>query len=92
LILSLANQEELVSPILLLTADRTLWLQFEFDQFLAQQKPPSEVTRGIMEDRGFCLLSQATRTFTPITVETQSLQIAEVIASTFGKWNDMIDF
>jgi hypothetical protein len=40
LILSLANQEELVSPILLLTADRTLWLQFEFDQFLAQQKPP----------------------------------------------------
>jgi hypothetical protein len=45
-----------------------------------------------MNDRGFCLLSQATRTFTPITVETQSLQIAEVIASTFGKWNDMIDF
>jgi hypothetical protein len=36
-------------------------------------------------------LYQATRTFAPVTVETQSLQVTGVIAATFGKRNDMID-
>jgi hypothetical protein len=44
-----------------------------------------------MKNRGFCTLSQATRTFASVAVETQSLQVAGVIASTFGKRNNMID-
>jgi hypothetical protein len=44
-----------------------------------------------MNSQGFCTLYQATRTFASVTVETQSLQVAGVIASTFGKRNDMID-
>jgi hypothetical protein len=45
-----------------------------------------------MKNRGFCTLSQATRTFTPIAIETQSLQVAGIIASTCGKSNDVINF
>jgi hypothetical protein len=45
-----------------------------------------------MKNRGFCTLSQATRTFASVAVETQSLQVAGVIASTCGKSNDVINF
>ena len=63
MILSLANQEELVTHRINdndgalhsvnapdKSRDRTLLLQFEIEPFLKQQKPPSEFTRGAMTE------------------------------------------